>query len=159
MLFALNRVLIPIDFSEESFQAQKLALEFVSNPGNLHVLHVLPYLNPGVDGSMRETMDDFTRKDYVGKQFHERFGSESLGIHFCVTIGNPSKEIVKYAKAQSIDLIVIPSHGRTGLGRFFLGSVAERIMRSTTCPVLVLRRDSLKLESVRDQLLLAGCGV
>ncbi|MBC6419380.1 MAG: universal stress protein [Prochloron sp. SP5CPC1] len=156
MLFNLKRVLVPIDFSEESFQAQKLALEFVSNPGNLHILHVLPRLDPGVHGSVKETMNDSTRKDYVSKQFHKRFGSESLGIHFTVTIGNPTKEIVKYTKIHSIDLIVIPSHGRNGLGRFFLGSVAEKVMLSTTCPVLVLPRDSLKLESIQDQLLLTG---
>ncbi|MGK7957872.1 MAG: universal stress protein, partial [Crocosphaera sp.] len=53
--------------------------------------------------------------------------------------GNPSLEIVDYANNNNIDLIVIASHGRTGLNRFLLGSVAEKVVRLSQCPVLVWR--------------------
>ena len=147
MLFQKNRVLVPIDFSAESLQTQKLTLEFVEDATNLYVIHVLPYLNPGEPGIMWEVIDDETRKEDIQQRFWQLFNTpEYQEIHFSVRIGEPASEILDYAKANNIDLIVIPSHGRTGLGRFFLGSVAERIIRFAHCPVLVLRREQLKLK-------------
>ena len=148
-LFSKNRVLVPVDFSEESFQAQKLTLEFVEDASHLYVFHVLPHLNPGEPGMMWETTDDESRKQHVKKIFQERFNQpEYEGVHFIVAIGDPASEIIDYAKKEDINLIVIPSHGRTGLGRFFLGSVAEKVIRFAHCPVLVLRREALKCETV-----------
>ena len=149
MLFTKNRVLVPIDFSEESFQAQERTREFVEDASHLYIIHVLPHLNPGEPGILWETTDDETRKEYVRKKFQERFhGKEYEGVHFQVTIGDPAAEIIDYAESQKIDLIVIPSHGRTGLRRFFLGSVAEKVIRFAHCPVLILRRNSLQKERV-----------
>ena len=144
MLLTKNRVLVPIDFSEESFQAQELTREFVEDASHLYIIHVLPRLNPGEPGILWETTDDRTRKEYVRKKFRDRFhGKEYQGVHFQVTIGDPASEIIDYAESENIDLIVIPSHGRTGLKRFFLGSVAEKVIRFAHCPVLILRRNSL----------------
>ncbi|MGF1489978.1 MAG: universal stress protein [Prochloraceae cyanobacterium] len=143
-LFSTNRVLVPIDFSEESFKAQQLTLDFVEDPNCLHVLHVLRNLNPGDPGIVWDTMDDRTRQESVKKAFFEKFNEAKYQkINFTVAIGDPSDRIIEYAKKHSIELIVIPSHGRTGIGRFFLGSVAEKVVRYAHCPVLVLRRDEL----------------
>ncbi|MDJ0716267.1 MAG: universal stress protein [Prochloraceae cyanobacterium] len=143
-LFSTDRVLVPVDFSEESFEAQKLTLKYVKDPSHLYIIHVLPRLNPGEPGVMWNTTDDETRKQHVKKAFQKRFSPpEYRGVNFRVAIGDPSSEIIDYAKEQNIDLIVIPSHGRTGLGRFFLGSVAEKVVRYAHCPVLVLRRENL----------------
>lgn len=57
-----------------------------------------------------------------------------------VRIGDPGVEIVKVATELKAGLIVMPSHGRTGLKHLLLGSVAERVVRTATCPVLVLRK-------------------
>jgi universal stress protein A len=54
--------------------------------------------------------------------------------------GVPAGEIVEAAAAERADMIVIGTHGRTGLGRFLLGSVAERVVRTAPCPVLTVRR-------------------
>ncbi|EGJ29959.1 universal stress protein UspA family nucleotide-binding protein [Moorena producens 3L] len=91
---------------------------------------------------MWRTVDSQTRKSHVENVLSERF-KEPLyqGIHINVTIGNPASNIIDYAREQAIDLIVIPSHGYTGLKRFVLGSVAERVVRFAHCPVLVLRRE------------------
>ena len=135
-----NRVLIPIDFSEESFAALKPAREFVEDATHLYVLHVLSHLHPAEPGVMWNTLNDQTRKQHVEETLHKRFqGSEYQEVHIGVNIGDPSSEIIDYAKQINSDLIVISSHGRTGLGRFFLGSVAERVIRYAHCPVLVLR--------------------
>ncbi len=143
-LFSTNRVLVPIDFSEESFKAQQLTLEFVKDPSHLYILHVLRTLNPGDPGIVWNTMDDRTRKEHVEKAFQEKFSDPKYqDINFTVTIGDPSDRIIEYAKKHQIELIVIPSHGRTGISRFFLGSVAEKVVRYAHCPVLVLRREDL----------------
>jgi nucleotide-binding universal stress UspA family protein len=143
-LFATNRVLIPIDFSEASLQAQELTLDFVKNPSHLHVLHVIPHLNPGEPGIIWNRLDDETRKQHVYQLFKQRFNrSEYEQVHFSVAVGDPVAAIVSYAKEQKIDLIVVPSHKRTGLSHFFQGSVAEKVIRLPPCPVLVLGRENL----------------
>lgn len=140
-IFPKSRVLVPIDFSELSLEAIKVGLEVVDHPSHLYVFYVLPYLNPGEPGVMWRTVDDTTRQKHVEGEFREQFnGPEYEDINFSSAIGNPSSEIIDYANANKIELIVIPSHGRTGIGRFLLGSVAEQVVRYAHCPVLVLRK-------------------
>jgi nucleotide-binding universal stress UspA family protein len=144
-LFSKDKVLVPIDFSEESFEAQELTLDFVANPTNLYVIHILPYLTPSEPGIVWEATDDELRKEAIKERYWQKFNQPKYQeINLEVAIGDPSSEILDYAKRKGIELIVIPSHGRTGIGRFFLGSVAERVVRFAHCPVLVLRRDALK---------------
>ncbi len=136
-----NCVLVPIDFSEESFEALIPAREFVEDASHLYVLHVLSHLHPAEPGVMWNTLDDQTRKKHVEENLHKRFnGSEYEQIQVGVAIGDPSSEIIDYAKEINADLIVIPSHGRSGLSRFLLGSVTERVIRFAHCPVVVLRK-------------------
>jgi nucleotide-binding universal stress UspA family protein len=136
-----NCVLVPIDFSEESFAALEPAREFVQDPSQLHVLHVLSHLHPAEPGVVWETIDDETRIKHVQEALYERLkDSEYQGVHIGILVGDPSSRIIDYAQEINADLIVIPSHGRTGLSRFFLGSVAERVVRFAHCPVMVLRK-------------------
>ena len=65
---------------------------------------------------------------------------EMAGFSSVVTIGNPGLKITEFASENGVDLIVLPSHGNSGLKRVLLGSVAERVLRHAECPVLVLRR-------------------
>lgn len=136
-----NRVLVPIDFSEQSFAALEPAREFVTAASQLYVLHVLLPLHPAEPGVIWNNIDDQQRQQKVEKALRDRFqNSDYQNIHINVTVGDPSSEIIDYAKAIEADLIVIPSHGRTGIARFFLGSVAERVVRFAHCPVVVLRK-------------------
>lgn len=140
-LFASKNVLVPIDFSDEAYKALEDTLEFVGDPQQIAVIHVLPPLEPTEPGVIWQTIDDQTRIARVTEIFHKRFPEDaSRQMKFTVAIGNPSSEIIDYAKQNAIDLIVIPSSGRTGLSRFFLGSVAERVVRFSHCPVLVTRK-------------------
>lgn len=135
-----NRVVVPIDFSEASFAALLPALEFVENASHLYVIHVLSHLHPAEPGMMWHTVEEGTRKQHVEEALHQQLsGSEYKDLHIGVAVGDPSSEILDYAKAHAADLIVISSHGRTGLRQFLLGSVAERIVRFSHCPVLVIR--------------------
>ncbi|MGK7901108.1 MAG: universal stress protein [Hormoscilla sp.] len=140
-LFNKERVLVPIDFSEASFNAVKETRGLVTEASNLHILHVLHPLHQGEPGVIWKTVNNETRKQHVEQAFYQRCQeAEYQGVHFSVLVGNPSEKIIDYANTNDIDLIVIPSHGRTGISRFFLGSVAERVVRFAHCPVLVLRR-------------------
>jgi nucleotide-binding universal stress UspA family protein len=140
-LFATNNVLVPVDFSEEAQKALAETLEFVGDPSKLHAIHVLTPLEPMEPGVVWQTVDNQVRIDKVTEAFYSRFSDEAYkNIQFTVKVGNPSSEIIDYAQQKGVDLIVIPSSGRTGLQRFFLGSVAERVVRFSHCPVLVLRK-------------------
>lgn len=140
-LFTSDNVLVPIDFSEEANQALNEALTFFGDVTNVHAIHVLSPLEPTQPGMVWQTVDDQTRLDHIKALFREKFAGEaSERIKFVVKIGNPSSEIIDYAEENAIDLIIISSRGRTGMARFFLGSVAERVVRFARCPVLVLRK-------------------
>ncbi|MEM1169008.1 MAG: universal stress protein [Cyanobacteria bacterium P01_H01_bin.35] len=142
-IFPKNSVLVPIDFSDESIEAINVALEFVTDTSHLWVLHVLAPLNPIEPGVRWHTVDDQSRKQQVEKAFHEQFSAQEYqGINFTVAIRTPAPEILDYAQEKKVELIIIPSHGHTGIGRFLLGSVAERIVRYSHCPVLVLRKSA-----------------
>jgi nucleotide-binding universal stress UspA family protein len=115
-------------------------LEFVGDPAKIHVVHVLLPLEAADPGVVWNTIDNQTRIDKITTAFYEKFSDDVYKqVNFTVLIGNPSSEIIDYAEHHSIDLIVIASSGRTGLSRFFLGSVAERVVRFAHCPVLVIR--------------------
>ncbi|MEA5448469.1 universal stress protein [Leptolyngbya sp. CCNP1308] len=140
-LFASDNVLVPTDFSEQSYQAINRAIESFGDTTKIHVIHVLSPLEPTQPGMVWQTVDHQTRTDHITTLFHKTFPSEAdRPIKFSVIVGNPSSEIIDYAGSHTIDLIIIPSQGRTGLSRFLLGSVAERVVRFAPCPVLVVRR-------------------
>jgi nucleotide-binding universal stress UspA family protein len=139
-LFAKNRVLFPTDFSELASIAQAKTLEFVENPTNLYIIHVLPPLSAFEPGVVWETLNDRTRRENVEKTFRDRFNTlEYQQVNFEVLFGDTSKKIVEYAKEKNIELIVIPARGHGALDRFLLGSVAERVVRFAHCPVYVWR--------------------
>ncbi|MEA5508802.1 universal stress protein [Crocosphaera sp. UHCC 0190] len=139
-LFGSDRFLVPIDFSAVSWQALDETLNFSQDPNKITVIHVLAPLLAVEPSVIWETLDDETRKKNVENAFHERYPKSLIeNLKFEVKIGDPSAEIVDYAKEHNIDLIVIASHGRSGLHRFLLGSVAERVVRFAECPVLVWR--------------------
>lgn len=134
-------VVVPIDFSDLSFTALETALEYVDHPSKVHVIHVLEPLPVSEPGMMWNTIDDETRKQNVWNALHQKFNDPKFqDIKIDVQIGNPSEKIIDCAAELKADLMVIPSHGtRHGISRFFMGSVTERVIRFSKCPVLVLR--------------------
>ncbi|KKJ00995.1 universal stress protein [Prochlorothrix hollandica] len=140
-LFTTDQVLVPTDFSGAANRVLEDTLAFVADAGQVHVLHVLPNLNPGEPGVMWKTIDNRSRTDHVYQEFQKRYsGPLYERVQFQVAIGDPSNQIAHYAQVHAINLIVIPSHGRKGISHFLLGSVAERVSRCAPCPVLIVRR-------------------
>ncbi len=144
-MFKLNydSVLVPTDFSDQAHEAVDQALQLVCEPNRLTVLHVAMPLNmfPVGDPAIAwGTIDDKKRTQHLRKAFENQFKDPKYaGIRFEVAYGNPADEITRFAQDHSNGLIVLPSHGRTGLIRMMIGSVAERVVRLAHCPVLVLR--------------------
>ena len=133
-------VLIPLDFSEWSYQAIAPAKEYVEDISSLKIIHVLAPLHPADPAAMWDTLNEEERKQKVQEFLHNKLKEMGYdGIQIGVTVGDPSTEIVDYAKEMEADLIVMPSHGRKGVSRFLLGSVAERVVRLSHCPVLILK--------------------
>ncbi len=135
-----NRVLVPTDFSDAARRAVAEAAETIHDVSEIHVLHVVPVIDPDQPGIVWG--EDPGQVDLEGAR-HRLLSwlaeSNLEGVKAHVTTGVPAEEIVSVAEALGVDLIVIPSHGRTGLSRLLLGSVADRVARTATCPVLLVR--------------------
>ncbi len=136
-----NSIVVPIDFSEESLKAVEIALTMVRGPSRVHVIHVLPTISDAETGSQWGQIDEHARCEHAEETLRSRLSDERYqGVDVLVTVGDPGQEITEFAQSIVADLIVLPSHGRTGLARLLIGSVAERVVRLAHCPVLVLKK-------------------
>jgi nucleotide-binding universal stress UspA family protein len=142
-VFRLKRILVPVDFSDCSKKALKYAIPFARQFGaSLVLLHVLqPYLPATEMSSVDvELVLHQTREacDEELKALQRTVGAD-VASEAVLRSGNPYTEIVQAEKEYGIDLIVLSTHGRTGLAHVLLGSTAERVVRHAHCPVLVVR--------------------
>ncbi|MFV2068154.1 MAG: universal stress protein, partial [Pirellulales bacterium] len=110
-------------------------------PGDLHVVHVLAEMVATEPGIVWEVVDDESRRRHALEALTERFSEAPYrGVDVQIDFGDPGQQIADFSKKVDAELIVLPSHGRTGLARLLIGSVAERVVRLAHCPVLVLRK-------------------
>ena len=142
-LFKLKRVLVPVDFSACSKKALAYAVPFAKQFGaELVIAYVVqPYI-PVPEASAVDTTAVLAQMRESGKSELEklRLGiTEDVKITTLLRVGNPAHEIVNAAEELDVDLILLSTHGRTGLGRVFFGSVAEHVTRYARCPVLTVR--------------------
>jgi universal stress protein A len=138
-----SHILVPVDFSDTTRLAIDYALEVCAKfSAKLTLLHVQkPPIVPGTElgfnyaeylEHLSNTAADRLRELAAGLP-------ASCGARTKVLEGIPWDLIVQYAAENAVDLIVMPTHGRSGLKHLMLGSVAERVMRHAHCPVLVVR--------------------
>jgi nucleotide-binding universal stress UspA family protein len=136
-----ERVVVPVDFSEDSFAALDTALALVADASHLSLIYVLPVLEPAEPGVIWSTIDDDSRRHHAELALAERLDAPRFrGVKTHVAFGEPGHEIAAFAQQEKADLIVLSSHGRTGLTRLLIGSVAEKTVRLAHCPVLVLKK-------------------
>jgi nucleotide-binding universal stress UspA family protein len=134
-------VVVPVDFSEESFGAIQTALQMVASPADVHVLNVLPSIEPTDPEYLWTSADAPARKMHAEQALIERLAALNVaGVTIHTTIGDAGNQIAEFAAEHKAELIVLPSHGRTGIRRLLIGSTAERVVRLAHCPVLVLRK-------------------
>lgn len=133
-------IVAPIDFSDEADRAVAYAVELAEDSGNVTTLHVAPPLIGFEPGFAWDVSNDEERRVRLTDAFHHRYADPSFkGVKFEVRFGDPWHEIASFAEELHAGLIVISSHGRTGLAHLLIGSVAEKVVRLAPCPVLVLR--------------------
>jgi len=137
-----GKIVVPIDYSDESFAALDKALDIASDASQVQIIHVLPDLSPADPGVVWGQIDNESRTRHATEAMwrhltDQKYKSLTIDIEF----GDPGHHIADYAKRLGADLIVLPSHGRRGLSRLLIGSVAERVVRLAHCPVLVLRAE------------------
>jgi nucleotide-binding universal stress UspA family protein len=137
----IRTILHPTDFSESSDYAFNLACWLAQAHGaRVHVLHVGkgPMIDP-VGGFVPPEPDSY--QEHLSKKLHEmRLTAPNIPVESQLRFaGNAAAEIVRIAQAIKSDLIVMGTHGRTGLGRLLMGSVAEQVVRKASCPVVTVK--------------------
>jgi nucleotide-binding universal stress UspA family protein len=134
-------VVVPVDFSDDSFAALETARELVDDPDHLHVVHVLPTLEANDPGVIWHMIDDESRSQHAAEALSKELADRGYEVpQVAIRFGDPGHEIARYAEQVEAGLVVVASHGKSGLTRLLIGSVADRVVRLAHCPVLVLRR-------------------
>ena len=142
MAWTINKlILVPFDFSEHSHLAVDKAIELATSNSQIHILQVLPTFIPlAPEGFPLEAIDDQVRVENTVKTLDKEFADPRYaGIIKEVLVGDPGTTCAERAEEIGAELIVVSSHGRSGISRLLLGSVAERILRLAKCPVLVIK--------------------
>ncbi|HKE86654.1 MAG TPA: universal stress protein [Vicinamibacterales bacterium] len=152
----VTRILVPTDFSETADAALAYAKTLATKLGaSLHLLHV--FQDPGAaipfvpetyappppdlrERALAEAWDQL--HDRLDSHEHTRFAGTRAVVE-----GLAALEIVRYADAHAIDLIVMGTHGRRGVAHLLLGSVAEHVVRTAGCPVLTVRGGAKREEA------------
>ena len=145
-MISLHRFLLPTDFSEHSAAATKYACGLADAfDSELHVLHVFepPVPITGTEGPFQLPLEDIQElEEAAAKSLAEMFDrdwEQGKTIVRATAQGSPFVEIIRYAKEHEIDLIILGTHGRSGLAHLLIGSVAEKVVRKSPCPVLTVR--------------------
>lgn len=148
-----KRILFATDFSESAGFALPYAVDLAQKyQANLHILHVVEpivapvdfawgtYNYPDIEKQVKtyvdETMESIQQKDIPG----------GMDVKIHTLSGKPWREIVAFARDDEMDVIVIATHGLSGLSHAIYGSTAEKVIRKAHCPVLVIRHPEVKFE-------------
>ncbi len=144
----MKSIVCPVDFSEESARTL-VASKFLAaeNDATLEVLHVVEesmhpaFYNTGVFSVYDVRPDLDTRAVEEMEKLFEESAGPAVAATFALRQGRASREIVDYARDQRSDLIVMSTHGLTGISHVLIGSVAESVVRTASCPVLIFPRE------------------
>jgi len=149
-MFSPRIILVPTDFSNYSDNALKYAIDIARQyRAKIYLLHV-------IDEYIQQCVDDYCLSDATLKEIEQASitnstdrlqqeqnrvagGATDVAISAYVKRGVPYEEILREQEEKDIDLIVLSSHGRTGIRRMLIGSVAEKVTRAAKCPVLLVR--------------------
>lgn len=148
-MFAPKRILVPTDYSQYSDAALKYAIDVAKQSGaKIYFLHVIglvqacavDYCFDQATLNALEEKSSSSAEDMMKQQLERIPEAKTADIITDIRAGIPYEEILNEQKARDVDLIVMSSHGKTGLLGHLLGSVAEKVMKKATCPVLLIRQ-------------------
>jgi nucleotide-binding universal stress UspA family protein len=141
---AWRKICCPVDFSETSRRAAASALELAwAFGGKVTLVHVAePIIAPAFEGgaSTAPSLEGIEPRlrDEIRSWARALPGGEAVDV-VVLMMGSPAEEIARFARDGDYDAVVMGTHGRTGLKHLVLGSVAERVVRHASCPVVVVR--------------------
>ncbi|NQV29450.1 MAG: universal stress protein [Candidatus Marinimicrobia bacterium] len=148
-----KKILVPTDFSESARYALPFAIDLAQRyHASLHILHVVEpivapvdfawgtYSYPDIEKQLDGYVDESLSK-IVAEQIPDGIKTQSTNLH-----GKPWREIIAFAKTEEMDLIVMATHGLSGLSHAIYGSTAEKVVRKSHCPVLIVRHPDVKYE-------------
>ena len=144
----IRSILLPTDFSDCANYALSFATSFARQYGaKIICVHVIEPIVPTVGytgmteplpiADISEQLEDSAERELP--KLSECDECDGIDVEEVIVHGDAASEIVRVAGERKVDLIVISSHGRTGLGRIFFGSTAESVVRHAPCPVLVVK--------------------
>lgn len=148
-MFKPKTILVPTDFSSCSDSALKEAADIAAQfGGRIFLLHVIDedFRSFAVDYCLKEEVilglekeSIRVSKERLQKEVDAVAEARSVEVIFDILVGNPAECILNEQKERAVDLVIIASHGRTGLKKYLIGSVAEKVVRGATCPVLLVK--------------------
>ena len=151
-MIKINHILHPTDFSESSEPALKyacsLATQFGAELHLINIVHNTGIIEPPIAGYIppdyHEQRTQFANEELSA--YPEKVISHSGSVVRNVCEGAPFVEIIRYAKKNEIDMIVMGTHGYSGVKHLIMGSVAENVVRKAHCPVLTIHPDNYEFE-------------
>ena len=147
----VKNILVPVDYSESGDAAMAYAESLAREYGaEMHLVHVyeqtFAYVDAGFAGApVPADVQPADLKEEEAK-LEQITPAGDIKFRRAFLVGSPTDDLVKYAKDNKIDLVVMGTHGRTGLTRLLMGSVAEGVVRRSPCPVLTIKQPAEKLQ-------------
>ena len=149
----IKNILCPVDHSDCSKEALKYAVSFaIKDNSKLYLLHVIDIrtFDESINAMTPQIPDDKTLAqlktkllDCIPEEIRDDMDVEALVVQ-----GIPFVEIISTAKKNDVDMIVLGSHGRTGITHMMMGSVSEKVVRKAPCPVLIVRKSDHKFTAL-----------
>ncbi|MFQ5956604.1 MAG: universal stress protein [Candidatus Brocadiales bacterium] len=145
-MVSIKKILCPVDYSVSSSEAMKYAAHIAGGEeAKLYLMHVIDIRSFGHESPLDfkvpkpapDTIERI-RKELQEDLVHERDGKK-VDVEAIVVVGKPVEEILKTAEEKEVDMIVMGTHGRTGIPHVIIGSVAENVVWKAPCPVLTVR--------------------
>ncbi len=149
----VKSILVPVDFTENSRNALRYASELARRfEASVSALHVIPdeevagvYIQKRsperieeLQAGVKEEFDKFIPEDVA----------KDVRVQKLIRVGEPYVEVIRQAKEGKADLIVMATHGRGGISHTLLGSVAEKVVRKASCPVLTVKHSDFQFEMI-----------
>jgi len=142
-----KKVLFCTDFSENADYAFDFAYGIAKrDEGTLYILHIIPYNSNQAYAESFVTMEDLEKiqkavEGDIANNYKERYEKkieDGIAYEFVTKSGREDEEILTFAKQEHVDIIVVGTHGKTGIEHVFFGSVAEKVLRHSPFPVFVI---------------------
>jgi nucleotide-binding universal stress UspA family protein len=153
----MKKILVPCDFSKQAVNALQFALDLASeSKGEVHLLNAIELptmydttLMPALSFEQQLLKELENNAENHFKKLKEKHNNAGIEIQSHIKFGNPYRMIIDYATENKIDLIVMGTHGASGMREVLIGSNTEKIVRSATVPVIAIK-DYIELKSIKN---------